>query len=138
MTTGEVERLRRVYQTGKDELQFSRYEAGALELRFKDKKVRELCERQQAAERKLGPVCARKLRARLSDLESAARVSDLIAGRPHPLSGDRAGQLAVDLAGGTRLVFSADHDPCPTRPDGGIDWTQVTAICIEFIGNYHD
>jgi len=109
-----------------------------LEIRFKDKRVRELCEKHSAAEKRLGSACARKLRTRLSDLEAANRVSDLAAGNPHPLKGDRIGQFALDLAGGVRLVFAPDHDPCPTRPDGGIDWSQVTVACIEFIGNYHD
>lgn len=109
-----------------------------MEIRFKDKRVRELCEMQAAAERKLGAACARKLRTRLSDLDSAKRVSDLVAGNPHPLKGDRAGQFALDLAGGVRLVFSPDHEPCPTRPDGGIDWSLVTIARIEFIGDYHD
>lgn len=109
-----------------------------MEIRYKDKKVRELCEKQVVAEKKLGAACSRKLRNRLSDLDSASRVSELVAGNPHPLKGDRAGQFALDLTGGWRLVFAPAHDPCPTRPDGGIDWPQVTIVCIEYIGDYHD
>ena len=109
-----------------------------MKISFKDKKIREICEKQAVAEKKLGTACARKLRARLSDLEAAERVTDLVAGNPHPLRGGRRGQFALDLAGGWRLVFSPDHDPCPTRPDGGIDWDQVTIVCVEYIGDYHD
>ena len=87
---------------------------------------------------KLGTDCAKKLRARLSDLEAADTVTDLTVGRPHPLTGDREGQFALDLSGGFRLTFSPDHDPCPELPDGGIDWAKVTIICIEYIGDYHD
>lgn len=109
-----------------------------MEINFKDKKIRELCERQAVAEKKLGAACARKLRTRLGDLEAASCVTELVAGNPHPLKGDRVGQFALDLAGGWRLVFAPDHDPCPTRDDGGIDWSQVTIVSIEFIGDYHD
>lgn len=109
-----------------------------MEVRYKDKKIRELCEKQAAAEKKLGAASARKLKVRLMALEAAARVTDLVAGNPHPLKGDRFGQFALDLAGGWRLVFAPDHDPCPTRPDGSIDWTNVTIISIEYIGDYHD
>lgn len=109
-----------------------------MKLHFKDKKIRQLCEQQSAADKKLGTACARKLRARLADIEAAATVTDLVAGNPHPLKGDRAGQFALDLAGGLRLVFAPDHDPCPEHPHGGIDWPQVTAVCIEYIGDYHD
>ncbi|APR97346.1 killer suppression protein HigA [Pandoraea thiooxydans] len=109
-----------------------------MEIRYKDKKVRELCEKQAVAEKKLGTASARKLKVRLAALEAAACVTDLIAGNPHPLKGDRLGQFALDLAGGWRLVFAPDHDPCPLRPDGGVEWSEVTIINIEYIGDYHD
>ncbi|TXK61001.1 type II toxin-antitoxin system RelE/ParE family toxin [Alkalisalibacterium limincola] len=109
-----------------------------MEVRYKDKKIRELCEKQAVAEKKLGAASARKLKVRLVALEAAARVTDLVAGSPHPLKGNRLGQFALDLAGGCRLVFAPAHDPCPTRPDGGIEWLQVTIVSIEYIGDYHD
>ncbi len=109
----------------------------ALKINFKNKKVRELCEKKAVAQQKLGAACARKLRTRLDDLEAAITVTDLVAGNPHPLVGDRAGQFAVDLAGGWRLVFSPDNEPCPHRQDGSIDWSEVTIVCIEYIGDYH-
>lgn len=87
---------------------------------------------------KLGSDCARKLRARMSDLEAVSRVSELVAGKPHPLKYDRAGQFSLELSGGFRVTFSPDHEPCPTNDDGSIDWVRVTSICIEFIGDYHD
>lgn len=109
-----------------------------MEIRFKDGKIREICEKQAVANKKLGADCARKLQSRLSELEAACRVTDLVAGRPHPLKGDRAGQFAVDLAGGWRLVFAPAQHPRPTKADGSTDWSRVTIICIEFIGDYHD
>jgi proteic killer suppression protein len=109
-----------------------------LELHFKNKKIRELCEKRSVAEKKLGADCARKLRTRLDDLNAATSVTDLVAGNPHPLKGDRHGQFAVELTGGWRLVFVPRNDPCPFKVDGSIDWSQVTIICIEFIGDYHD
>jgi toxin HigB-1 len=109
-----------------------------LEVRYKDKKIRDLCEKQAVAEKKLGAASARKLKLRLTALEAAARVTDLVGGNPHPLKGDRLGEFALDLAGGWRLVFAPAHDPCPTRPDGGIEWSQVTIVSIEYIGDYHD
>ena len=102
-----------------------------MEVRYKDKKIRELCEKQAVAEKKLGAASARKLKVRLVALEAAARVTDLVAGNPHPLKGDRLGQFALDLAGGWRLVFAPAHDPRPTRPHGGIEWSQLTIVIIE-------
>lgn len=109
-----------------------------MEIDFKDGKLHDLCEKRQVARRKLGEACARKLRSRLADLVAMHAVTDLVAGRPHPLKHDRDGQFALDLAGGVRLVFSPNHDPVPQTHDGATDWSQVTAVCIEFIGDYHD
>jgi proteic killer suppression protein len=95
-----------------------------------------LTERQQKKE--LGAVGAKKLRSRLADIEAAATVRDLVAGRPHPLEGDRDGQFAVNLDGGRRLVFEPDHDPIPYEADGSVAWEKVTAVRIVWIGDYHD
>ena len=109
-----------------------------MEIQYGNKKVRQLCEKSAVAEKKLGSSCARKLRARLSDLETVKNVRELATGNPHPLKGDWAGHMAVSLAGGYRLVFAPANDPSPTTTDGGIDWTLVTIVSIEYIGDYHD
>lgn len=109
-----------------------------VEIAFRDERLRKLCEDSKAAQRKLGDACARKLRSRLADLDAARVVTDLVAGRPHPLKHDRSGQFALDLAGAVRLVFAPTHDPIPQTQDGSTDWSQVTAVRIEFIGDYHD
>lgn len=108
-----------------------------MEIRYKDKKIQALCEQQAIARKKLGK-SAPKLMLRLQALEAATRVTDLVAGNPHPLTGDRYGEFALDLSGGWRMTFVPSHDPCPTKPDGGIDWSQITIVIIEYIGNYHD
>lgn len=109
-----------------------------MEIKFKNKQVRELCEKRAVAVKKLGDICTRKLQTRLADIEAASRVSDLSAGNPHPLAGDRLGQFALDLAGGWRLVFSPANEPIPRRDDASIDWSAVTIVCIEYVGDYHD
>ena len=86
----------------------------------------------------LGPVGFKKLRARLADLEAATRVTELVAGKPHPLKGNRKGQFALYLDGGCRLVFVPANEPVPQKNDGGIAWSEVTAVRIVFIGDYHD
>ena len=109
-----------------------------MKIQIPDDDIRARCEQQRLAVRKLGAPCARKLRSRLADLGAAVHVRELVAGRPHPLTGDRQGQFAVDLHGGVRLVFEPDHDPVPVLAADGIDWEQVTQITIIYIGDYHD
>lgn len=109
-----------------------------MEIKFRDKNIRELCEKRNVSMKKLGAPCARKLQLRLLQLEAAGSVTDLVAGKPHQLSGDRSDEYAVSLHAGYRLTFSPANNPRPTKSDGGIDWSSVTIICIEYIGDYHD
>ena len=109
-----------------------------VDILFSKDEWKELCENERIGTRKLGAQGAKKLRRRLADMRAAQTVTDLIAGRPHPLKGDRARQFAVDLDGARRLVFTAANDPPPTQDDGSVDWRQVTAVTIVFIGDYHD
>jgi proteic killer suppression protein len=57
--------------------------------------------------------------------------------RCHPLSGDRDGQLSVDLEHPYRLLFIPANDPRPLTQDGGLDWTKVTEIEIVEITDTH-
>ena len=109
-----------------------------MEIKFSDQKLRKLCEKQSAAVKKLGGANARKLRTRLADLAAVPRVTHLVAGNPHPLQGDRLGQFAVNLTGGWRLVFVPANDPVPRHSDDSIDWSAVTIVRIQYIGDYHD
>lgn len=109
-----------------------------MEVAFRTPKIRRLCEGKAEAQRRLGEASAKKLAARLSDLEAAASVAELVAGHPHPLTGDRRGQLALHLSGGRRLVLSPDHEPVPVDADGAVQWDRVTRVWIEYVGDYHD
>lgn len=60
----------------------------------------------------------------------------LPAARCHELKGARAGQLAVSLDHPYRLIFEP-REPVPRREDGGLDWTQVVAIEVLEIVDYH-
>lgn len=109
-----------------------------MELEFKDKHIQKLCEDSAHAIRKLGDPCARKLRTRIAEIQAAAVVTELIAGKPHPLKGTRNGQSSVELHGGSRLVFEPRNPTIPTRDDGSIEWSKVTRVRIVYISDYHD
>lgn len=109
-----------------------------MQISFGNTELEELCLVGRRATKVLGKAGAKKLRARLEDLASAQSVSELIAGRPHPLTGDRLGQFALNLDGGRRLVFEPSRDPPPVREDNSIDWSKVDDIRIVYIGDYHD
>lgn len=60
-----------------------------------------------------------------------SRCHELIQGR-------RRGQLSVDLDHPYRLIFTPGNDPVQTLEDGGLDWSQVTAIIILGIEDTHE
>lgn len=109
-----------------------------MDIYFSSEDLEALCSNERKRTRALGGPGARKLQTRLSDLAAAANVGALVAGRPHPLVGDLAGQFALDLDGGRRLVFEPADNPIPCTDSGAIDWPAVRSIRITYIGNYHD
>lgn len=83
---------------------------------------------------------ARKIKQRLSELESADNLSvmkTLPAARCHELKGNRKGQLAVDIIKNYRIVFKPAYNPLPLKDDGSLDWIQVSKIEILKIEDYH-
>ena len=109
-----------------------------MDIDFASTKLRALCEQHARMVAAFGFPCAKKLQNRLADLDAVAFVTELVAGRPHPLKGDRSGQFSLDLHGAVRLVFESDQDPVPRNTDNSIAWNQVSKVRIVFIGDYHD
>jgi len=86
---------------------------------------------------------AKVIRVRLAELRAAVSLHDLGLpydgpGRCHELTGNRKGQLSVDLDQPYRLIFVPNHEPIPCKNDGGLDWKQVTAIMIIGIEDTHE
>ena len=105
---------------------------------FKTSRVEELCNDDRLAIRKLGAVCAAKLRTRLDDLKHAPSLDAVpIHARCHPLKGNQAGLLAITVHAGYRLVFQPHHDPIPMKSDGGLDLRNVTCVCVVSVEDYH-
>ncbi|NEO43004.1 MAG: killer suppression protein HigA [Moorea sp. SIO4G2] len=121
-----------------------------MKITIPDKKLKKLCEEPSVAQKKLGAKAAEKLKSRLADLSAAQAVTELVAGRPHPVQPNKLGKsfyqkfynfehlFALDLNGGLRLVFQADVEPLPLKADESLDWSKVNQICIVFVGDYHD
>lgn len=110
-----------------------------MDLSFATSKLQKLCESERALTRAHGKARARRIKARLADLIAAASLEEMrqLPGRCHELSGDRQGQLAIELPDGKRLIIAPAADPPPTREDAGLDWPAVNAIQVIEITDYH-
>ncbi len=111
-----------------------------MEIHFGTRKLEKLCSSEKEMKKKLGTRMVKLLQQRLAQLAAAGTLLDmkhLPGARCHELHQDRKGQLAVDLEHPQRLIFEPNHDPVPTKPDGGLDWLQVTSILVIEITDYH-
>jgi proteic killer suppression protein len=111
-----------------------------MEIAFGSRKMQKLCSSEKEMRAKLGDRAMKVLQLRLTQIAAADTLDDLgkVPGaRCHELTADRKGQLAVDVVHPRRLVFEPDHNPVPEKPDGGLDWQQVTRVLIIEIIDYH-
>ena len=111
-----------------------------MKVSFASRKMQKACSSEKESRREWGRDIARKLQQRLMEFtaaETLADISHLPPARCHELSGDRAGVLSVDVAHPYRLIFVPDHDPVPTKTDGGLDWSKVIKIVVLEVCDTH-
>lgn len=115
-----------------------------MDILFKKEKDRAISNDESKLKQKYrgNPRRSKLIRARLDELadaENLAVMRFLPQSYCHELKGSRAGQLAVKLDKGYRMVFESADNPVPKKKDGGLDWNQVTTIRIlELAEDYHD
>ena len=110
-----------------------------MEISYANSRIQKICTDDKVARKELGKIGAGILRTRLDQMLEAENLETLrfAAGSWHELKGDRKGQLACSLQGKDRLVFTPANDPRPIKPDGGLDWSKVTAVINLEIIDYH-
>ncbi len=107
---------------------------------FKTKKLQKVCSVEKSAVRELGSDMARKLQQRMMELRAAVSLADIPHTPPqrrHLYTGDREGQISVDLKHPYRLIFVPVNDPVPLKEDGGVDMGMITEIEIVSIEDPH-
>lgn len=114
-----------------------------MDISFKNKKLAKSFNEGAQLQKIHGSLRAKKIRIRMTELRAARSLKDFWPPKSPPArchelpEGQRSGQLSVDLDHPYRLVFIPDHDPVPMLKDGGLDWSQVTAIKILAVEDTH-
>lgn len=110
-----------------------------MDVSFASRKLQKLCESEKELRKAYGSDSAKKAMRRLSDLRAAATLEDMrnLPGRIHELSGDRDGQLAIDLAGGRRLILTPTNGWPAEKAEGAHVWTTIDAVTVLEITDYH-
>lgn len=112
----------------------------SVEISFANRRLERVFNSEKELIRRYGAPMGRKIQTRMAVLRGANNLGLVPRERPtrrHQLSQDRDEEFAVDLVHPYRLVFVPDHNPMPRLDDGGIDISNVTAIQIREVVDYH-
>lgn len=114
--------------------------AMALRIIFKTERLRRDCTEAKWMRRRWGANRAGFVRRRLDQLRAAENLEQmrLVHRRTHELKANRASLISLDLDGPWRLLIEPAEDPLPTKSDGGLDWSQVTAVRVVAVEDTHD
>lgn len=110
-----------------------------MEISYKNRKLEKQLTDPREMVKSFGQLAVKiKLRLKnLKDADNLAIMRSIPAARCHELTGDRKGELAVDVSGNYRMIFEPNHDPIPKKDDGDLNWEDVTKIQINEIEDYH-
>ena len=111
-----------------------------MDISFKSKKLEKNLSDKKALIRRYGAEQAKKIEQRLVELQAAENLDilrTLPQARAHELSGNRAGQISLDIKNPYRLLTIPDYEDPPRKADGGLDWKKVTKIKILKVEDTH-
>ena len=111
-----------------------------MDIVFKNRKLEKLFLEEKALIRKWGPGQAEKIKLRLAQLIAAENLETLRTlpqMRAHELSGNRAGQISLDIKHPYRLLITPDYENPPRKGDGGLDWKKITRIKVLKVEDTH-
>ena len=109
-----------------------------MDIVFRTRRLARIFNSREALVKQYGSRQAQKIMTRMAVLRAAAKLGDVPSDRPdrcHALTGDRAGQYAVDLVHPYRLVFR----PYSQQMDAASATSAVNITSIEIMGveDYH-
>ncbi len=95
-----------------------------MELTFRTRELRTLCQDHDMAVTKMGEPAADVLRTRLADLRAVTYLSEIPAGRPSIVDADPP-QLHFELRAGWLLQMAVGHADVPRTEQGELDQSRV-------------
>jgi proteic killer suppression protein len=110
-----------------------------VDITFDNKKLEEYANNDNKGKKGLGLEQYKKYKQRLEQLATAINLEELrnTPGKFHELTENRKGQWACTLNANYRLVFSPQEEPIPTTAQGSYDWSEIKAVVIIEIVDYH-
>ena len=107
---------------------------------FKNKKLEKDLTDEKALIRRWGPDQADRIKQRMVELLAADNLETLHTlpqVQAHELSGNRSGQISLDIKHPYRLLITPDYENPPRKEDGGLDWKKTTKIKVLGVEDTH-
>ena len=111
-----------------------------MKVRYKDKKIREICENQKKAIKRYNKIIAEKLIFSIEFLKnsnSLKDVADYTNFRLHELKYDRKGQFAIDLGKTTGYRLIIEHITV-NRKNETISYESINIVEIVEVSNHYE
>lgn len=111
-----------------------------MDVSFRTRKLAKTCSSSREMAKTYGDQMGKLIGRRLAELEAASTLADLATlpqVRAHQLTGDRKGQISLDLVHPFRLILEVADDPAPKKKDGGLDWNRVTEVEVIEVTDPH-
>ncbi|WP_095202989.1 hypothetical protein [Mesorhizobium carmichaelinearum] len=105
----------------------------AMEISFKNRALRSLCEDPEAATAEYGSDVARALMNRVADIAAAETIENVIAGNPTISDSGKGDSISILLGEGHSIILMCNHLNPPTSALGKVDWSKVSRVRIEGI-----
>lgn len=102
-----------------------------MRITFRTTKLQKILEDEKKLVRACGPLNAKKITARMNEMQAFPSLADLPVGRPHPHHGGRKGLFSLDIQHPLRLII---------RPTGTFDiedYSTITEVEIYEIMDPH-
>ena len=110
-------------------------------LSFSNRRMEKEFSDMRLLQKRWGAIQARLIARRLVELQAAenlATLKTLPQVRAHELSGNRAGQISLDVKHPYRLLIMPDYSDPPRKADGGLDWDKVTKMQVLSVEDTHE
>lgn len=101
-----------------------------MDLAFRSKQLREVCESEERARTEFGGRIAESLKKRLADLRATTSPSDIVVGDPRIVHSDRGDHMVIDLSDGFVLRIVANH-PTTSRSIANTEhWSAISRVKV--------
>ena len=109
-----------------------------MDLSFKTKWLREICECEDTAIENLGVRNTRLLKNRLADIKAASSKYQISVGDPQIINVDNQALFSITLEKDIKVLFIANHNTNPRKKDGELDWNKISRLKVISIGGKND